>query len=161
MFEFKNPLFLLTIAAMLGCGLMAGVFFAFSTFVMNALECLPPNQGISAMQAINSVVPGSIFGAAFFLTPIVCLLTMIVAFIKWENPAGYYVLTATIIYLITTLLVTIFFNIPLNNLLAEIQTSSPDAGDIWSKYLTDWSLWNHVRTVGAVISTVLFMFGLR
>ena len=37
----------------LGCGLIAGVFFAFSAFVMKALALLPPAQGIAAMQSIN------------------------------------------------------------------------------------------------------------
>jgi uncharacterized membrane protein len=38
----------LTLAAALGCGAMAGVFFAFSTFVMKALARLPASQGIAA-----------------------------------------------------------------------------------------------------------------
>lgn len=42
-----------TLIAALGCGLVAGVFFAFSSFVMPALKRLPPAQGISAMQSIN------------------------------------------------------------------------------------------------------------
>ncbi len=39
-----------------GCGLMAGFFFAFSICVMKALEALPPAQGIAAMQSINVAV---------------------------------------------------------------------------------------------------------
>ncbi len=35
------------------CGLVAGVFFAFSTFVMSGLARLPPADGIRAMQSIN------------------------------------------------------------------------------------------------------------
>ena len=42
-----------TLATTLGCGLNAGVFFAFSTFVMPALKRLPAAQGIAAMQSIN------------------------------------------------------------------------------------------------------------
>jgi uncharacterized membrane protein len=49
-------LFVLTLFAALGCGLVAGVFFAFSTFVMKALARLPAEQGIAAMQAINVAV---------------------------------------------------------------------------------------------------------
>ena len=46
-------LFVLTLFAALGCAMMAGVFFAFSSFVMPALRRLPATQGIAAMQAIN------------------------------------------------------------------------------------------------------------
>jgi uncharacterized membrane protein len=40
---------LLTFASALGCGLIAGVFFAFSSFVMRALARLPPARGVAAM----------------------------------------------------------------------------------------------------------------
>ena len=46
-------LFALTLFAALGCGLIAGVFFAFSTFVMKALARLPSGEGMAAMQSIN------------------------------------------------------------------------------------------------------------
>ncbi len=44
-------LFALTLFAALGCWLIAGVFFAFSTFVMKALARLPSDEGIAAMQS--------------------------------------------------------------------------------------------------------------
>lgn len=48
-----GPYFVLTLLGVLGCGLVAGVFFGFSTFVMKALAQLPPAQGVAAMNAIN------------------------------------------------------------------------------------------------------------
>jgi len=42
MATFNQLLFALTLFAALGCGLVGGVFFAFSTFVMKALSRLPP-----------------------------------------------------------------------------------------------------------------------
>ena len=47
---YVNTLILLSA---LGSGLVAGIFFAFSTFVMSALGRLAPEQGILAMQTIN------------------------------------------------------------------------------------------------------------
>jgi uncharacterized membrane protein len=46
-------LLVLTLFAALDCAMMAGVFFAFSPFVMKALARLPAEQGVAAMQAIN------------------------------------------------------------------------------------------------------------
>lgn len=51
----------LRLLAALGCGLIAGVFIAFSTFVMKALARLPPDEGIAAMQSINVSVLNSWF----------------------------------------------------------------------------------------------------
>ncbi|MBV9385871.1 MAG: hypothetical protein JOZ78_05520 [Chroococcidiopsidaceae cyanobacterium CP_BM_ER_R8_30] len=46
-----SSLFILKLLAAIGCGLVAGVFFAFLTFVMNALARLQPKDGIAAMQS--------------------------------------------------------------------------------------------------------------
>src|SRR3954464_11687989 len=59
----------LTFATALGCGLSGGVFFAFSAFVMPALDRLAPRQSIRAMNSINklALTPVSmpaLFGAA-------------------------------------------------------------------------------------------------
>jgi uncharacterized membrane protein len=61
-------LFALTLLSALGCGSVAGIFFAFSTFVMNARARLPAAQGIIAKQSINVAVINPLFGAAFFGT---------------------------------------------------------------------------------------------
>jgi len=45
-------LFALTLFVALGCGLIAGVFFAFSAFVMKALARLSSAEGIAAMQSM-------------------------------------------------------------------------------------------------------------
>jgi uncharacterized membrane protein len=52
----ENLAFVLTFATALGCGLVAGIFFAFSAFVMKALLRLPPAQGMATMQAVNVAV---------------------------------------------------------------------------------------------------------
>ena len=49
----SGVLYAATLVTALGCGLVAGVFFAFSTFVMAALRRLKPEEGIAAMQSIN------------------------------------------------------------------------------------------------------------
>jgi uncharacterized membrane protein len=48
-------LYTLTLITALGCGLAAGVFYAFSTFVMKALARLPAAQGFAAMQSISDI----------------------------------------------------------------------------------------------------------
>lgn len=160
MFTFKNSIFVLTMLATLGCALMSGVFFAFSTFVMKGLGRIPANEGIAAMQSINQVVPGSVFGAAFVITPLLCLAAMIGAIRQWNEAGSIYILAGSIIYLLTALAVTLVFNIPLNNSLAEIAVNAPGGADFWINYRNSWNWWNHVRTVGSLASTVAFIFAL-
>ena len=58
---------LLSVTA-IGAALVAGIFYAFSTFVMQALGRLAPREGIAAMQSINVVVINPLFFLAFFGT---------------------------------------------------------------------------------------------
>jgi uncharacterized membrane protein len=52
----------------LGCGLIAGAFLAFSSFVMPTLKRLPKGKGIAAMQSINVLTVTSVFMTALFGT---------------------------------------------------------------------------------------------
>ena len=81
----RDLLILLTFAGVLGSGLVAGVFFAFSSFVMRALGRLPESDGIAAMKAINVTVLNPGFFLAFFGTGAICLP---VAFLALGSSAG-------------------------------------------------------------------------
>lgn len=76
----------LNFGAILGCGLIAGSFYAFSTFVMQALAQLPPSAGIAAMQSINIVVINGLFLGAFFGTAIACFILTSFAVRAWRQP---------------------------------------------------------------------------
>jgi uncharacterized membrane protein len=147
----------LKLISVIGCALMAGVFFAFSTFVMNALSRLPPAQGIAAMQSINITAINPLFMTALFGTAATCLLLIVSTLSKLAQPDAVYLLGGSLLYLMGTVGVTITFNVPLNNVLAIADPTSTQGENLWAKYLTDWTFWNHVRTVTALISTVLFM----
>src|SRR6476646_7433171 len=88
----------------LGCGLIAGVFFAFSTFVMSALARLPAAQGIAAMQAINITVINPWFMLAFLGTAATCVLLAIFSLLKWQQPGSSYWLVGSLLYLVGTFL---------------------------------------------------------
>lgn len=152
--------FSLMLLATLGCGLVAGVFFAFSTFVMNALDRLPPSQGIAAMQSINITAINPLFMVAIFGTAAICIFLAISSFLKWSQPVTIYLLLGSLFYLIGTVLVTIIFNVPLNDTLAVVKPDSAEGANLWASYLTNWTFWNHVRTVSALTATALFSIAL-
>jgi uncharacterized membrane protein len=66
--------YILVLLAILGTACMAGMFFAFSVFVMRGLDRLPSPTGIAAMQSINAAVGTPLFGLAFAGTALVCLV---------------------------------------------------------------------------------------
>lgn len=150
-----------TLAAAIGGGIVAGFFFAFSNCVMSALGRLPAEQGIRAMQSINVLVLNPAFFLAFFGTALASLALAIVSILRWGREGAALALAGGLIYLLGTILATMARNVPLNEALAEADPSTPEAASLWSRYLSDWSRWNHVRTVAAIASTTLFALALR
>jgi uncharacterized membrane protein len=160
MFTIKNLIFGLTLFSALGCALMAGVFFAFSTFVMKGLDQIPASESISAMNSINVWAVRSLFGAAFVVTPLICVITIIFALWKWQNPASIYIIVGGTIYVVFSLLVTIIFNIPLNDALAAVAANDPNNANLWRNFYDPWMFWNHVRTVGSLGAATAFIIAL-
>jgi uncharacterized membrane protein len=152
--------FALKLFSALGCGLIAGVFFAFSSFVMSALAQLQPAQGIAAMQLINITVINPLFMTVFLGTAVACLFLAISSLLRWHQPGAVYLFVGSLLYLIGTVLVTIVFNVPLNDALAKVDPSSTDSAKLWASYLANWTVWNHVRTVAALAAAAAFTIAL-
>src|SRR2546428_14033780 len=93
-------LFLLTLFAALGCGVMAGLLFAFPTFVMKALARLHPKSGIAAMQSINVAVLNPLFLSLFLGTAAACLLLVIYSLARWQSPGTFCVVAGSGLYLL-------------------------------------------------------------
>ena len=156
-----HVLFVVTLLAVLGCGLIAGVFFAFSAFVMKALARLPPGEGIAAMQSINIVVLNPWFLGVFLGTAAICVVALIASLLRWHQPGAVYLLVGAALYLLGSLLVTIVFNVPKNNALASVAPADPDAASLWANYVTNWTAWNHVRTAASLAAAASFSIALR
>jgi uncharacterized membrane protein len=160
MTNFDYSLFALKLLAALGCGLIAGVFFAFSTFVMNALARLQAAQGIAAMQSINIAAINPSFMTVLFGTAAACIFLFIFSLLRWHQPDGVYLLLGSLLYLIGTLGVTIVFNVPLNEALAKVEPDSTIGLNLWSSYLTNWTIWNHIRAASALAAAASFTIAL-
>jgi uncharacterized membrane protein len=150
----------LTLVTALGCGTIAGVFFAFSTFVMKALARLPPEEGIAAMQSINVFAINSWFLVAFLGTAGFCVATMIAAVVQWSEPFAIFLVLGGVVYLAGCFAVTMLFNVPMNEALAALPPTAPDRIARWASYVSVWTTWNHVRTVGSLLAAGLLAIGL-
>ena len=151
----------LTVATALGCGLSAGVFFAFSSFVMPALDRLAPAQSIRAMNSINKLAVTPVFMTALFGTALACAVLGVWAVTSWgERPAAF-ALAGCALFLVGAIVVTIAANVPLNDALMKVDPEATDAATRWSTYLSDWTPWNHVRTVTAIAASGLLIAALR
>ncbi|RWE39351.1 MAG: DUF1772 domain-containing protein [Mesorhizobium sp.] len=151
----------LTFIAALGAGVVGGVFFAFSNFVMPAFARLPAAGGIAAMNSINVTVITPMFMTALFGTGLICLVLVAGAIISWSQPGSFWLLAGALIYLVGNPMVTMVFNVPLNDALAAVDPASSNGAAVWSDFLRDWVMWNHLRTVTAIVAMASFWFASR
>ena len=148
------------VTALLGSALIAGVFFAFSSFVMKALAALPSSEGIAAMQSINVVVLNPSFLSAFTGTAVISALVAVVAILGWGSPSAPWLLAGAVLYMGGTFLVTGLGNVPLNNELAAVAAADPMAVQVWERYLQQWTALNTLRTTAATCAVLSFTVGL-
>lgn len=153
-------LLVLTAVAALGCGLVGGVFFAFSTFVLQGLARLPAGAGVAAMQSINVTAVRPAFLTALFGTAAVCVAVALGASTVWGEPDGALLLAGSGLYLLGNVAVTGAANVPLNDALATADPQAAGTDRQWAGYVRGWSRWNHVRTVTALGASALFLAAL-
>lgn len=156
----SGVLYAATLATALGSGLNAGVFFAFSTFVMRSLAKLSAPMGIAAMQSINVVAISPAFMAALFGTAAACVAVSIAALVAWDEPSTGYLLAGSVLYLVGTIAVTMAYNVPRNDALAELRPDGADAASDWDRYVAEWTAWNHVRAAAALAAAALLTVAL-
>jgi uncharacterized membrane protein len=149
-----------TFIAAIGSGLIGGVFFAFSSFVMPALRRLPPEQSVAAMQSINIAVLDPMFLGLFLGTAVGCVILVVSALLTWQKPGAACVLVGSALYLLGTFPVTAVFNVPRNDALATLDPVSAESAQFWAEYVAGWTLWNHVRTIAAIAAAILLMIAL-
>ena len=144
----------------IGCGLLAGLYLAFSTFIMTALGRIGQAPGIMAMNAINAVIVQSLFMPLFLGTTVASLLLAVAAVFRWGEPGAAAMLAGGALYVIGMFVCTAVIHVPLNNALAAVDPDSAEAASLWARYLTDWTLWNHVRTVSSTLACALFIWAI-
>ena len=142
--------------AAIACGVMAGVYFAFSAFLIAAFDGIDRAAGAAAMNAINRVILRSAFMPLFLVSTLASLLLAVVALIGWGRDGSVEMLAGGILYLAGMFIVTMLFNVPLNNALM----ASPDSGDVWARFVKRWTAWNHVRTLASTGAFALFIAAL-
>lgn len=122
-------------------GLLAGLYFAYAVSVMPALRSMDDATVATVMNRINVVIVNPVFLTVFLGAP-----ALAVALLAWDR-SPWAIAGAALA--VVTLLVTVVFNIPLNNALA--------AGGERDAFETPWVLWNIVRTLTGTAGLVCLL----
>jgi uncharacterized membrane protein len=153
-------LFPLTVIAALGCGVIAGVFYAFSVMVMRSLAQLPAQHGVAAMQAINVAALRPVFLGVFTGTAAACAAVIVGSLVDWDD-ASPYLVVGGLLYLVGSFGLTVGFHVPRNEALDRVEPSSPDAPRHWSRYVREWTMGNHVRGLASLAASALLTIALH
>jgi uncharacterized membrane protein len=144
--------------AVIGCGVVAGLFLTFSDIIMRSLNLAKPSAGIEVMQIINHVILRSIM--MIFLWGMVALTVGLAsyAYVKVPGPVSNLLAAGGTFYFVGVLIISYLFNIPMNNRLAAMDSTQRDTATYWADtYVPRWTFWNHIRTASSLGSTVCFL----
>ena len=149
-----------TVVTALASGLVGGVFFGFSNFIMAGLGRRPDAEGIGAMQAINVTVINPGFMVPLFGTVLLCIGLAVWAVGSLGEDGAPFVLAGAVLYTFGCAGVTMAFNVPLNNEVERLDPADPGAAEVWQRYLRRWTTWNTVRTAASLGAAALLTVGL-
>ena len=145
------------VAASLFPAAIFGFFYAWSCSVMWGLDTVDPRAAIEAMQGVNREIRNAAFAPAFFGTPMALAATAALAAMARQRPAAVLLGLAAIVYLLGAMLLTIMINVPMNEALGTIAIPADvdAARELWRRYSSEWTFWNHVRTGFSALAVLL------
>lgn len=159
-----SPLVILTSIAAIASAAAAGMMFVFSTFVMRGLDRTGPVNAITAMRGINAEANSNApFLLAYLGAAVLAVAVGVVAVVRFREPGSGWLLAGAILGVLGAI-ITIAFNVPLNNHLDTVDPvglAVADAAREWQAYFCTWTAWNHARTLNAIVASVLMLVGLR
>ncbi|GAB3169724.1 DUF1772 domain-containing protein [Streptomyces incanus] len=146
-----------TVLGVLGTGLVAGAFCAFSTFVMRGLAALPPAQGVAAMRSVDVAAVRAPFMLVFLGSALLCAAIAVVTLVTGPDEGAAWLPAGSTLYLFGGFGVTVVANVPRNNALAGLDPCTARAAAYGTAYVREWTRWNHVRTVASTGAAVAYV----
>lgn len=148
------------LAAAFTTALIAGLFYAYSCSVNPGLGKLTDANYLLAMQSINREILNPVFFMSFMGTLVLLPLSTWLQYNPVAPLRFYLLLGATLVYAVGTFGVTIFGNVPLNNMLdaSHIQSASPEVlSQQRALFEKPWNRLHGIRTVANSVALALVL----
>lgn len=143
-------------------GLSAGLCFTWTNAVTTGLAQLDELGYLSAFQQMNRTILNPTFFAVF-LGPVVLNIINLYFFKEASSNILWLLVIATILYVFGVVLVTIFGNVPLNEMLDKTELSSASIEtlkNLRSEFENKWNAFHLIRTLSSCISFLLLIITL-
>ncbi len=145
-------------------GLAAGLFYSYACSVTSALGKLPDRAYVMTFQSINTAILNAWFFTSFMGSLIALPLAAWLSYRADAHFSFWLLLSATAMYGVGVFGVTIFGNVPLNNMIARFNIDTATAADISSlrgRFEAPWNKLNLIRTIAAVSSFLLATLSIK
>lgn len=142
-------------------GLTAGLCFTWSNAVTPGIGRLDNLTFLRSFQSMNRAIINARFMVVFF-GPVILLFVNTYLF-KNNNISFWLFLTAAILFFVGIGLVTIFGNVPLNEVLdtSNLETLSKiELHELRNKFEQPWNRWHTIRTVSSFSAFTLLIIGM-
>ena len=144
-------------ASAVGSGVMGGVLFAFSSFVMPALNRIPAREAVLAMQSINERAPAGL-GIPLVGTALGSAALAVHA-VATRDDGWELRLAGAALYLVA-FGITAAYHIPRNNALDAVDPNGAGLAGAWADYYGGWVRWNHARSAAAIAGSTAYIASL-
>lgn len=141
------------------CAVTAGVYVNFSARVMPSLGRMPNAVGIARMQGFNKTALQAPFMVCFFGAALASGY-LVVRFARGDRSVSDLLLAAGGTAYLAGFLLTIGYNVPLNERLAAADPHAASSVGLWRDYLQQWTTANSVRAVLSTAAVGLIVAGL-
>ena len=141
----------------LSSGLMAGLFYSWSISVTPGLAKVGDENYLQAFQSMNRAILNPAF--FIFFMGLVILLPLL-SYLYYQSPISaqfWYIISATVLYIVGTMAVTIFGNVPMNNTLEALQIKSMSPEQMASFRLGFEGKWNQLNMIRTICSSLAFI----
>ncbi|WP_298316053.1 DUF1772 domain-containing protein [uncultured Aquimarina sp.] len=158
--EFKLK-FIVLMLGLLFTGLTAGLCFTWSNAVTPGIGRLDNLTFLRSFQSMNRAIINARFMVVFF-GPVILLFANTYLF-KDNSISFWLFLAAAILFFVGIGLVTIFGNVPLNEVLdaSNLETLSKiELHELRNKFEQPWNRWHIIRTVSSFSAFTLLIIGM-
>ena len=156
---FKSIVLLLSI---LGVGLTAGLCFTWSNAITPGIGRLDNLAFLQSFQAMNRAIINPSFLLVFF-APSLLLFLNVYLHRNINSNTFWSFLMAALLFFAGVGLVTIFKNVPLNEMLDKTilhQASTNQLTDLRTAFEKPWNRWHMIRTVSSFTAFALLLTGI-
>ncbi len=144
------------------CSLVAGLVLTFAIVVMPGIKTLGDLDFLKSFKAMDRVIQNNqpIFILVWIGSAVVLLAATVLGIWRLEGLDRILLVVACAIYIFGVHVPTVTINIPLNNHLQSQDLDTmpePELLATKEKFESRWLRWNTIRTVIAIVTTVLLL----